>query len=503
MRNLITSITLLALTACGAPDVLTAGESMAHPLPEEGKADNYISTNAREYTLRGAAHVELPADFDSLDDEAKTTKLKSLADSRVNAVTRAIKSHIQEVLKPFNDGKTGEKANYFLYVKRDAGKHTDIELLGDGRAKVAFEMELNSHVWLMSKIAPNSGRRFEVEVKSWPANTGETIDVTIEGSDSTDAFPKYNELFEDGVFDIAVHFGGDYNKDRLDIGTATWFVEELIKGGFTSPGVTKFEELKIDSAPFTRQLQVNGKQIEVQIYVFHSDMVEPENEERLSDVMKDSFAARDVIIYSGHAGENAGFILDYQPKHEIKASTFKDLQMADKYQIFVLDGCRTYRTYVDDLMENPAKTFENTDIITTVNTTPFSVGYQLLWEFMYWFTLTDNDGNHFPLSWKAFLRGLNTDRYDDVHYGVHGVDQGPKLNPHGGAPACTPCTMDSDCGAGNLCLGYGMGAACGTACTTDEACGPGFRCARLTDRDDQFYIPKQCVKLDYDCSSAL
>ncbi|MBW2737010.1 MAG: hypothetical protein JRH20_31895, partial [Deltaproteobacteria bacterium] len=141
------------------------------------------------------------------------------------------------------------------------------------------------------------------------------------------------------------------------------------------------------------------------------------------------------------------------------------------------------------------------DIVTTVNTTPFAVGYQLIHEFLYWLTFTSNDGKHFPLSWAAILRGLNTQRYKSVHYGVHGIDNDPKLNPHASEGiACTPCSSDADCGAGgNFCLGYSGGAACGVACTTDTACPDGHRCARLWDDPDLWYYPKQCVPRDYIC----
>ena len=161
----------------------------------------------------------------------------------------------------------------------------------------------------------------------------------------------------------------------------------------------------------------------------------------------------------------------------------------------------TYRTYVDDLLANPNKSFDNLDIVTTVNTTPFSAGYHVLWEFLYWLTLTDNDGNHFPLSWKTILGGVNTHSFKSVHYGVHGIDNNPKVNPYGGTEKlCTPCQRDTDCGVGgNLCLNFGARTACGLACTTDTACPTGYRCARLTDSPDLFYIPKQCVPRDFLC----
>ena len=140
--------------------------------------------------------------------------------------------------------------------------------------------------------------------------------------------------------------------------------------------------------------------------------------------------------------------------------------------------------------------------MTTVNTTPFAVGYQMLYQFVYWLTLTNDDGAHFPLSWKAILRGVNTRSFKTVHYGVHGVANNPQLNPHRSESiACTPCSADNECGAGgNLCLGYPMGNACGVACTNDSACGDGYRCARLVEDPKLFYIPKQCVRRDYVCA---
>jgi hypothetical protein len=356
----------------------------------------------------------------------------------------------------------------------------------------------------MSKLASaESGERsFDVVVKDYWDAEGEPVTVTIAGSESTDAFPRYDAMSEDGVLELAMHFGGDYNAERYDLETARWLVETLLEEGFAADGVADFDALKIDSPPFTRTITVEGKALEVRVRVVHSDMVEVAEEARLSDVFKASLMTADVIVYAGHAGEGSGFILDYQPRHEIRPSEIATLPMSDKYQIFFLDGCQTYRTYVDDLLANPHRTTANTDIVTTINTTPFSVGYQVLWEIVFWLTLTDDDGAHFPLSWKTLLRGINTEEFDGVHYGVHGVDDDPKLNPHGSeGVACEVCETDADCpGGGNLCLGYGDdGGFCGVACTTDSACPDGYRCAVITDDPDLFYYPKQCVRRDMEC----
>lgn len=503
MRFALPVLAAGTLLACG-PDSTSTPPPVVdapHALPnfEDSKADNYVSTNAREFTLVGAAHVDLPAGFAELDNDAKVKTLDDLVQRRLGRVAYAVRRHVDDIIDDVNAAADEHDIEYFTFFKRDANQAEPAVILdGGARARFEFSVELVGSYYLMSKIAPAGGstRTFEVELD------GEEGPVAIEvkGSDSRDAFPKYDALFADGVYDIALHFGGDYNEGRFDLETAKWTVQTLLEGGWHNEKVTSFDDLTIDSPPFTQQMFIEGKPIEARITIVHSDMVEASEEQKLSDAMKLSLAEKDVVIYSGHAGPGAGFILDYQPRHEIRASDFKSLDLAEKYQIYVFDGCQTYRTYVDDLMENPNKTFDNLDIVTTVNTTPFSVGYQTIWEFVYWLTLTDQAGNHYPISWKDILRGLNTKDFNDVYYGVHGVDNSPKLNPHAPDVACQPCAQDSDCGGGgNFCLGYAGGAACGVACTTDAACGEGYRCGRITADPELWYLPKQCIRRDYVC----
>ncbi|MGK0357842.1 MAG: hypothetical protein ACI9U2_000125 [Bradymonadia bacterium] len=508
MRRALAALTALPLmfAACGGDDASTAAPvaNAPHALPnfEDGKADNYVSSNAREYLLKGAAHVDLPADFDTLDNAAKASSLDRLVQSRLNSVARNVRSHVDGVIRGVNDDADAHDIEYFTFYKRDANTAEPAVILEGGtRARFDFEIELVGSYYLMSKIAPeqSSTRRFDLTVDGEDA----PISIVVEGTASRDAFPKYDELFADGVYDIGLHFGGDYNEGRFDLETAKWTVQTLLDGGWTNDAVTGFDDLYIDSPPFTRQMLIEGKVVEARITIVHSDMVEPSEESKLSDAMKASFAEKDVVIYSGHAGPGAGFILDYQPRHEIPTRDFATLDLPEKYQIYVFDGCQTYRTYVDDILTNPAKTFDNLDIVTTVNTTPFSVGYQTIWEFVYWLTLTDEAGNHFPISWKDLLRGLNTKNFADVYYGVHGIDGDPQLNPHAPDVACQPCAQDADCGAGgNFCLGYSGGAACGVACTTDTACGDGYRCGRINSDPEAWHVPKQCIRRDYTCPSA-
>ena len=503
MRTLWGLLVVCCTAACGQLDDSDVNERSLEDTVKA--AGEYVSTNAREFTLTASSHAVFPSDYSAMSDEEKERALDRAMDRRLNQIARSLKQHIRTVLAPFNNGETGEKAAYFTYFRRNDSRSADyVAPRGDDSFEFEFELEFVGSYYLMSKLSPetNSSRRtFEVEISQAPNLAPERIEFEIKGNQSHDAFPRYTDLFEDGIFDIAIHFGGDYNEERLDLETAKWLVELLIEDNWDNPDVTNFESLMIDSPPFTRQLQIEGKSVEVRVYIYHSDMVEMGNEIRFTEVMHESFASRDVVFYSGHAGEHAGFILDYQPRHEIKARDFADLPLAQKYQIYLLDGCQTYRTYVNDLMKNQRKSFETVDIVTTVNTTPFSAGYRLIYEFLYWFTLTDESGAHFPITWKDVLRGVNTRTLRSVHYGVHGIASNPKLNPHGSDNiACTPCSQDSECGAGgNFCLNYPQGKACGVACTTDQACGEGYRCARITDDPKLFYLPKQCVRRNYSC----
>lgn len=498
----------LLVSACGGTtqsDGNPQSTDAPIPVPEfSGKADNYISTNAREFVLSGTAHASLPDDFDNLSDDEKKEAIDEAVEDRISTVSRALEDHVESVLDEANGDTSGdEDPEYFIYARRE---NTDVGMTDVTEGKVAFdfELELVGSLEIAELLVSNSdtGNSFEIEIGDGSMAMQEALDVEIGPTPSTDAFPKYDELFADGVYDIALHFGGDYNEERYDLETAKWAFNTLKEDGWTHPNAESFADLEIDSEPFTREITVEGEPVEARVYIYHADMVDAENADKLTESMETSFAKRDVVIYSGHAGSNAGFILDYDPRHEIEPVDFTDLPLADKYQIYVFDGCRTYRTYVQDLMENDNKTFENVDIVTTINTTPFSAGYQVIYEFAYWLTFADDQGRHFPMTWKTILQGVNAEEdWDDVHYGVHGIDQDPKLNPHASeGVACTACDGQNTCGAGgNYCLQLSGGSACGTACATSEACGEGFTCAPITDNPDQFYIPKQCVPNNQQC----
>lgn len=510
---LVFSLMVLFVAACGddGDSANEAEEPHAVPDFDFGKSDNYIGTNAREFVLLGEFTEALPEGYDdATDPEHQEELLDDELSDQLNLIGDSVERHIDDVIREHNEELDDHQVEYFVYFRSDSTLDTDFEVEGD-EVQYSFELEFVGSVYLMGLLADDSSpRTFEVDIYSSPFG-GEVVDqmeLEIQGSPSRDAFPSYDALFEDGMLDISMHFGGDYNEGRYDLDTAEWTVETLLETGWQHQSVDSFDDLRIDSGPFYRQLRVEGQQLEVLVSVFHAEMKEdevdgePVGHEGLRDAVEESMEITDIFLYSGHAGSDAGFILDYSPRYEIPATEFVDMPMSDDYQIYVMDGCNTYRTYVRDIMDNPARNFGNTDIMTTVHTTPFSAGYYVIWQLLNWFTFTDQAGNHFPVSWQTMIRGLNQD-FDDVHYGVHGVDDAPKLNPHASEGyLCEPCSSDADCGAGgNYCLGYEDGAGCGVACTTDAACGEGYRCARVFDIDDEFYMPKQCVPTTMSCGN--
>ncbi len=500
-KILLSSILLMGSLGCGA-DTADQGTSNAVNLPAGfGKSDNYISTNAAEYTLTGQVSVALPADFDSLDDIAQKSATDQISDKVVDEISRKSRARIDEILKTPNVDITEAEAKYFIYVKpsyQNAGAaETAVE---EGNLLITYRLQLVGSAELLKFIIDAEGAehlKFSIE------HDGEelAVDVLVSPVPSTDAFPKYNEIFEDGIYDITVIFGGDYNEERYDIETAKWTVQFLIESGWQNDSVTTFEDLKADSAPFVLPVTIEGREVEARVHIIHSQMDDDAGKPQslLRELVEGAVKRSDVVIYSGHAGAGAGMILDYQPRYELDDSEFDDIDMKEGYQIWVFDGCNSYRTYVDALLENPNRSYQNTNIVTTVNTTPFSAGYEIINRFVHWLVLTDDTGRHIPVTWNTLLGGVNDD-FPEVHYGVHGIDDNPKLNPNGADLLCGSCEVNEDCGGGgNVCVNYGDSPACSVACTTNAACGQGYECISLYDDPELFYMPRQCVRTSQSC----
>ncbi|MFB6373239.1 MAG: hypothetical protein ABEN55_09020 [Bradymonadaceae bacterium] len=179
-------------------------------------------------------------------------------------------------------------------------------------------------------------------------------------------------MFEDRLLHVAIHVGGDYNDARYDMETAEELFDRLQSDlGLEAP-VERFEDLRSDSGPFVGQFDANGETIKFEVILIHPNIQQEPGVgyEGLLELYRESANDHDIVIYDGHAGYNSsysGVVVHYNPRHAIPADDFDELDLPDKSQLFVFNGCKTYTSYADAMYAHPNKSTENLDIVTTVN----------------------------------------------------------------------------------------------------------------------------------------
>ena len=172
------------------------------------------------------------------------------------------------------------------------------------------------------------------------------------------------------------------------------------------------------------------------------------------DLAIEELQKRDVFFYNGHAGPYYGFYLDGNHEASVDYRKLAEIDLQQKQQLFIAQGCQTYSQYADMLYANPAKSEENLDAITTVNYS-YGEGTMQLFENL---ISMDREGRHQPVSFYDIVEDLNNsflNSYKDVFYGVMGIDGNPQVHPYGNVEALgQSCETDADCGGGsaNLCV---------------------------------------------------
>lgn len=482
-------VTLLSLAGCGvAPS--PQPEHLAVP---DGKSDDYFSPVGQEYDVEGRLTFALSADDRALEGEARQAKLEALARARVDAATRALES---QLIKLFPEDQRKQRSGGVVVMLREASTSFDtIEQVDEetGLYALAYRAEVGASNTLLSKLpkladADGGGRGLVIELPAaLPTDevTTEPVVLRLRASAAvSDAYPRYRELFTDGL-DIYIHYGGDYNEARHDVRKAKAMFATLQKLGLKAP-VASFDELKLDSEPFTGEIEVGGEKVAVRAKLVHPELVADDELEQLVDSYKKYAASADVVIYSGHAGTTStysGVVVHYNPRKAIPASEFRNLDLPDRYQVFVFVGCETYTGYADQLLAHPKKTARNVDILTAVNFTPLAVDTlgPLLGGL-----LEQRAGSWLPHSWKGLLERVNeaSARSWVSIFGVHGLSDNPKISPLAQPETIgQACERDDECpGGDNLCvrklslLGPKM---CGAACTDHAGCPQGSRCYRI------------------------
>jgi hypothetical protein len=579
MKTLRRLASCLVVSVCASVVACSAGDGPGDPtddgrrvptLPGSpgGKADSYVNTAAAEYDFTGSAHLSTPAGLDTMTAEEADVALKKAADARLAQVANAIVAALREKAKAHNseipnelppeiaesianedeDTKRRILENWKTQQEvsaatRSGKKHLEsIRKDTDGSYLFDFDVEGLLSAKLASKMFAES-KSFEVTVKQYQEPTSETVTVTAQKTPSTDGYPRYDLMFEDGVFEVAVHVGGDYNKEevkiccpdattgeqsckktacenscapvedacslpapegctkeklggRVDRWTAEQLVEVLKAEGFAHPAAS-YLDLAIDSPPFTKTFDFAGKPVEVRVKVVFPEIVPCGEEQKLVDAMKESLSTRELVIYAGHAGPGAGYVLDYQPRTELDDSVWATLPMPEHYQVLAMYGCQTYSTYADAMYANPAKNDANLAVVTTVNTMWTNMGLPGTTTLMFGMLMQEQaTQRHLPVSWLNLLSWLNLQEQNaHTHYGIHGVDSSPKLSPWvTTADLCKTCDSDSDCaGGGNFCLSFPDGTrGCGAVCTDSAGCGDKSSCVAIPGLEGSV-IPKMCV----------
>lgn len=504
------------------------GEGATAVVVEDGKADNYFSSNGKEYDVRGTDRFEL-ARLEGESDEDYIDRARVFAEERFKAITFFLNAYVKQKSRKDSNFDYG---GFRTTVRQRSIRVEDVLLQDEGKFSVKFETEIagpqnlaymmdadeaGEGLWRFELIMPQLSQS-EVENGSYsrtykkfdgaehPEDQRDLLTLDFEvGQNSLDAYPRYFEMFaDDDKLDILILVGGDYNDKRYDLLLAEDLFTNLTgKLGFKAPeGVTTWEEMTLESGAFTRTLNTVYGELEVEVYVVHPGMA-VEAPQKLIESFRDHASKRDIVIYDGHAGYDAsysGIVVTYQPRTAIAADAFKDMDLPEKPQLFFLNGCKTYSVYPDALLAHPKKNAENLDIISTVNFSWLSQMLTITSDFLGIILRESNhDGLHEPASFQTILSDLNRGRSWDVIYGVHGADDNPHHSPWVDDDIakdllCQSCSAHADCLGGDaLCVN----GACGHGCTSDAGCPSDYACKRVAVQN--VITTMQCVPSELSC----
>lgn len=483
MRSLLVCSLMLSLAgaagcvADGAPE-----DSDELFLVADGKADNYYSNVAAEFEVSGTIPVEMTAE-EFADEQVRADKVSR----RLTAVGLYLTAYVTDKFRGIDsngDGMISESEVFFRNegyggfhaMVRNYSTETVEVASGESGYQVSFTIDLAGPKDLATLIprAMEGGNTFDFQmpkgatidpmnvprrdIRSFDPSTYmgelETVHASIRAHEAiANAYPQFASFVADGLFDITLFFGHDYNTPRSDLQEAREAFDVLKELGFTAP-VESYEQLAAASGPFTRQMKANGIDVRVEVRIFHSDMFLESRREQ-HDLALSEIVARDVFFYNGHAGPYFGFYLDAAYAATVNYGEFASAPWsADRQQLVVAQGCQTYSQYADMLYAAEAKDESNLDVITTVNYSYGAGTMQLLRSLL----KTDRYGRHVPVDFYRIVSEMNSDwinSYRDVFYGVMGLDGNPQIHPYANpAMIGEQCSSASDCGdpIGNACL---------------------------------------------------
>jgi hypothetical protein len=531
MRLATATSLAIALAGCAAFDNPLAEDAEDGFVIEDGKADDFLSLQAKEFIVSGTGRVVV----ESGATEARVRKAIALQHT---AITWFLNQYLVD-----KDG-TGEEPDanasyggFSAMVKN--GAYKDLRLVQRNATTWDFEFEqlIAGQKDLMRKLPLNASREFTIQVgkptvaemeadaewyrkepwDAWnppnvPAGKQEPLTLAIrEETKSTDGWWDYKRLFEDGKLTIDVHYGYDYHAQG-HLTDSKKFYGWLTGRGFRSP-VGSYDSYTRTSGALTRTLDADGRSIKVEVRLFYGrpgTSTDPDTDaggKQLERDMLESLKSRDVIVYAGHSGTLYGFALANWKKTEEGDLDDSELAVAElaagRYQIVVAEGCNTFMLG-PTLMNNPSKQGKDIDVITT---TSYSVSYSPVEDILGRMLEIDSQSRHRPRTMAQTIEDLDLYSVDEASrsmYGIHGIDDNPKIHPYANPEnLCKTCSSNAACGGvGNACVTVGTsGRRCVAACTADSGCGAGYQCKKVASAATSTIYGSYCVPASRSCST--
>ncbi len=498
----------LILSGCGSPDAIEADDFEVVP---EGKEDNFRSSNALEFLATASAEVTLDASLASLSDAERLAKAQELVSARLLQIGWFLNLWVAD--------KEPEDANksyggFHAMARNSSVKSLKVEPVSALVFRFNFEATIAAQSSFMSliggpKVDLKMGKLSNTQLLegTWQGSYGvhdwdpskvaadqlETLPISVaKAPRSSNAYLDYKRLYADKKLLVGAQFGFDYNAGRQDLANARQLYDDLLAIGFKSP-VTKYEELKLDSAPLSRTSVVGGDTVDVEVKLVHPGMVaDPANSDdakQLRQALLDMLATREVVLFNGHAGVSGRLLpANFQATSagNILPTEYPSLALYDGFQILLIEGCQTYARFTDGFRQNPKKRgpngeLVNMDIVTSTSYTWTTQGAESMEAILFPLVGKRETTQVKPSTWDDILRVMNAPPSETAFMGVNGIDGDPHAHPYARTELLgKSCTSTIQCGGeGNVCARQGTARKCATVCLDDAGCLGGYRCAKV------------------------
>jgi hypothetical protein len=531
---------LLALVALPGCPTTTPVEEGSGTVVQPGKEDNFLSLTAGEYQVEGVTTVTVETDLATATEEQKLARVRQLIPLKQVVIGWFLNQYLAA---KESDAANAGYGGFDALTKNGAYEEMNITAKDATTYEFTFRQEFGGKVDLLEKLPTTvgeDGRRYfnltigrisnddmaRLETNSewyrdapWSEFDPGKVDasrldlVTLavwREKGSVDGWLDYTKLFADGKVTVGVHFGWDYHSE-YHLKHSREVYDWLIAEGFTSP-VASYDAYGRLSGPLQKTISVNGRQVTVEVSLFWGkpgtdwDPGTASGGVLLENDMRQSFAEREVIVFSGHSGPFYGFALAnwrVTDEGDLDDSEVASLAMpADVYQVVIAEGCDTYGLG-EAFRLNPAKPgAANLDVVTTTSFSNASTADAVKDSLRAVFG--SKSGGFVAKTWGEVLRDLDSNSYwFTTMYGVHAIDDNPHGHPFAQAgKVCQKCSVDADCGpAGNKCTKLGTGEKfCTYLCTADDGCPEGYQCMAVASGST--ITSRQCAPRNLTCTVA-